>query len=75
MKTLIVTILGVLAIGLSSCQKLVEHQCTCRDFDGNFVESTKYTGSETVAMDECAMREDAMNENAQAVEFYTCSLD
>lgn len=75
MKTLTIVIFGVLVFGVSSCQKLIEHQCTCRDFNGNFVEQTEYTGSETVAMDECAQREDALNENAQAVEFYSCTLD
>ena len=75
MKTLTIAILGVLVMALPSCQKLVEHQCTCRDSEGNFVEQTTYTGSETVALDECAMREEALNENAQAVELYTCSLD
>lgn len=75
MKTVTIAILGVLAFSLSSCHKLVEHHCTCRDFEGNFVEQTKYTGSETVAMDECSQRESTLNENAQAVELYTCTLD
>lgn len=75
MKNFIIVTMLTLTLGLASCQKLIEHRCTCRDFEGNFVESTEYTGSETVAQDECAQRENALNENAPPVELYTCTLD
>lgn len=75
MKNFIIAITLAFTLGLASCQKLIEHQCICRDFEDNFVESTKYTGSETVAAEECAARENELNDGAPAVELYTCTLE
>ncbi len=75
MKNFITITVLAFTLGLASCHKLIEHQCTCWDFEDNFVESTKYEGSETVAAEECAKRENALNDGAPAVELYTCTLD
>lgn len=74
MKTTIL-ILGIVgAIGFSSCKK--EHTCVCRDTDGDVADVTIFEDAKLGdAKEACEDKEDQMNANIFDPETYICTLD